>query len=203
MAKEENTSIMRKINYAWQTFSLSTPIFMLLYILMRSAVNMSIEGVIIFSVIIFLLIVNELLSAYNILNSIIPEERSSTCGVLNFNRNYFMMNSTIILSFVLGFYGLNMYFNNNLNIAFLTLLSFFLFMDMTYYVLICSRGVNIFKHLISSIIYGGTFGLAWSYFHSLIFGIKTDKDNNSQGPSQQMSIYTVYNNGQQVASGSA
>ena len=125
MPKEQNTSLMSKINYGWQTFSLLTPIFMLLNILLDSAVYKNIQGVVIFSVIIFTVIVNELLSAYKILDAVIPEERSSTCGILNFNRNYFMMNSTIILSFVLAFYGLNMFFYKKLNIIYLVLLSFF------------------------------------------------------------------------------
>ena len=145
MAKEEGTSFMSKINYGWQTFSLLTPIFMLLNILLQSAINKNIQGVVVFSVIIFAVIVNELLTSFKYLNGVIPEERSSTCGVLNLNRNYFMMNSTIILSFVLAFYGFNMFLYKKLNIIFLVVLSVFLFMDIVYYVLICSKGINIFK----------------------------------------------------------
>ena len=196
MPKEQNTSLMSKINYAWQTFALLTPIFMVLNILLDSVVYKNIQGVVIFSVIIFIVIVNELLSSFNILNAVIPEERSLTCGILNFNRNYYMMNSTIILSFVLAFYGLNMFFYKKLNIIYLALLSFFLFMDITYYLLICSKGVNIFKHIFASIIYGGAIGLAWSYFHSIIFTENDKKSNPNIGYT-----YKVYNNGQEVASG--
>lgn len=199
MAKEEGTSFMSKINYGWQTFSLLTPIFMLLNILLQSAINKNIQGVVVFSVIIFAVIVNELLTTFKYLNGVIPEERSSTCGVLNLNRNYFMMNSTIILSFVLAFYGFNMFLYKNLNIIFLVVLSVFLFMDIVYYVLICSKGINIFKHIMASIIYGGAIGLGWSYFHSLIF--KNNKDKSQQGGGD--STYNVYNNGQLVATGTS
>lgn len=197
MLREQNSSIMSIINYAWQTFSLLIPIYMMIYTIMQSAIDMNIEGVVIFSIVLFTILVNELLVSFGILYSVAPTGRTSTCGILNYNKNFFMMNSTIILSFMLGFNGLNMYFNKNLNLPFLILLSFFLFMDIIYYVLICSNNANILLQLTLSIAYGGAFGLAWSYFHPLIF------EKSKKSKRKKTSTYTVYNNGQPVASGTA
>jgi len=190
---KNDVSALSRVNYIWQSFSLLVPIYILLYTVMRSFVDMNWQGFVIFSMMIVAILGNELLTGYGILNGPLSFNRSSTCGLLNFNKNFFMTNSTIILSFALGFYGLNMYFVEKVNIAFLVLLSFFLLMDIIYYLLICSD-IGIFTRLMVSILYGGIFGITWSSIHNAIF-------DNKKKEKPKETTYTVSNNGQEVAKG--
>ncbi len=183
---KNNVSALGRVNYVWQSFSLLVPIYVLLYTIMQSFVDLNWQGFIIFSVMIGAILCNELLVGYNILTA--PSNLiSTTCGLLNFNKNYYMTNSTIILSFALGFYGLNMYFVKNINIAFLILLSFFLLMDIIYYVLICSDS-GIGGRLVASILYGGAFGITWSYIHNTIY-------DNNESKKKKKTVAAAYLNG--------
>jgi len=186
-----NGSALSKVNYAWQSFSLLVPIYVLLYTIMQSIVNLNWQGLIIFGVMISAILCNELLVSKNILTAPL-NLTSTTCGLLNFNKNFYMTNSTIILSFALGFYGLNMYFVKKTNLAYLILLSFFLLMDIIYYILICS-GDGIMVRLIVSVLFGGVFGITWSSIHNVIFETKKEKDTTT--------TYAVSNNGQPVGNG--
>ena len=183
---KNDVSSLSRVNYIWQSFSLLVPIYVLLYTIMQSFVDLNWQGFIIFSVMIGAILCNELLVSNNILTA--PYNLiSTTCGLLNFNKNYYMTNSTIILSFALGFYGLNMYFVKSINIAFLILLSFFLLMDIIYYLLICSDA-GIGGRLVASILYGGAFGITWSSIHNAIF------DNNEKRKKKK-TIAAAYLNG--------
>lgn len=189
---KNNASALGRVNYVWQSFSLLVPIYVLLHTIIQSVVDLNWQGFIIFGVMISAILCNELLVSKNILTAPL-NLTSTTCGLLNFNKNFYMTNSTIILSFALGFYGLNMYFVKKTNIAYLILLSFFLLMDIIYYVLICS-GDGIIVRLIVSILFGGICGITWSSIHNAIFDNKNkDKKKNT--------TYTVSNNGQTVDSG--
>jgi hypothetical protein len=193
---KNNVSALSRVNYVWQSFSLLVPIYVLLHTIIQSFVDMNLQGFIIFSVMIGAILCNELLSGYGVLAGSFGQlstNKSYTCGLLNFNKNFIMTNSTIILSFALGFYGLNMYFVKKTNIAFLILLSFFLLMDIIYYILICS-GDGMIMRLIASILFGGVFGITWSSIHNAIF------DNKNKGGKKE-TTYTVSNNGQEVAQG--
>ena len=164
------------IGYLWQTFALVMPIFILFYTLLQSFVDMNWQGFIIFSVVVFATICNELLVSYNILS--IPRTFRnnvlSSCGMLNYNKNYYMTNSTIIASFALGYYGLTMHFMRKTNIAFLILLSFILLMDIMFYLAMCG-GNGLMLQLGASILYGGVFGITWSSIHNAIYDNNYDK----------------------------
>jgi hypothetical protein len=183
---KNEVSALSRINYNWQSFALLLPIYILLYTLMQSFADLNSQGIIIFSVMIGAILCNELLVGYNILTAH-SNLISTTCGLLNFNKNFYMTNSTIILSLALAFYGLNMYFVKSINLPFLILLSFFLLMDIIYYVLICS-GDGIIVRLITSILFGGAFGITWSYIHNKIF------DNNEKRK-RRKTIAAAYLNG--------
>jgi len=176
------------IGYLWQTFALVMPIFILFYTLLQSFVDMNWQGFIIFSVVIFATICNEFLVSYNILSvpRIIRNNVISSCGMLNYNKNYYMTNSTIIASFALGYYGLTMHFMRKTNIAFLILLSFILLMDIMFYLAMCGGNGLM---LGASILYGGVFGITWSSIHNAYYDNNYDKK-------KRRAVVSAYVNGE-------
>ena len=181
----------QSFQYGWQTLALLSPVFVFIFGIMNSFYNQSIEGALFVVFGIILIACNEALSnsmKSNVLNK-------GMCGHLNYYKNYFMLNSNIITSFGLAYYGLHMYFRDNLNIAFLVLLSFFVFVDAIYSFLVCSVSFSSFG---GALLFGGVGGLVWSSLWNIV---ETNTDNSAvQGKQKKETKVYVYNNGEQIAS---
>ena len=162
------SNFKNRMNYVWQSMSLMIPIIVYMYMIIKAFASPKLSNGLTPFVAAVAVGLNELLANKGILTDIIPVDRYPMCGLLNVNKNYYMFNSTIILSFTLAYYGLNMYFGK-INKAFLILLSSFLLMDVMYNVLICNvHDPNMYIHIGVSIVYGGIFGLVWSSLSQLI-----------------------------------
>ena len=178
----------QSFQYVWQTLALLSPVFVFIFGLMTSFYNQSIEGALFVVFGIVLIAINEGITSGMKSNVV----QNGMCGHLNYYKNYFMLNSNIITSYGIAYYGLQMYFKDQINIAFLTLLSFFVLVDAMYSFLVCSISFTGFG---GALLFGGAFGLVWA---SIWNAISVNNDSAVVKGKKETQVY-VYNNGEEVA----